>query len=61
MLTLLVATGLLWAPAASSAEGYVKEADNFIVLFDTSNTMNEVDPDTGQKKVTQAREALLRK
>jgi len=56
---LLCAAGLVLAQAAAGADVYVKEADNFVILFDTSNTMNEVDPATGKKKVTMAKEALL--
>lgn len=55
----LAAAGLLWAPVALGADVYVKEADNFVILFDTSHSMDEVDPDTGKKKLARAREALL--
>jgi len=47
-------------PAVALAqENYVKEADNFIILFDASHSMTEADEATGEQKIVMAKEALL--
>jgi OOP family OmpA-OmpF porin len=58
-MALLLATVLLQAPVAFAQDDYVKQADNFIVLFDTSNTMTEVDPAAEGPKLIRAKDALL--
>lgn len=55
----LMVTGITGVPTVTADNVYVKEADNFVFLFDSSNTMNEVDPDTGKKKITLAKKALM--